>query len=47
MRPNRYQAGMHWDPGTYFNWAHFMALAGAPIVPRGTAGTSSAKWISA
>jgi N-acetylmuramoyl-L-alanine amidase len=34
-----YQAGMHWDPGTYFNWARFMALAGAPIVPRGTAGT--------
>lgn len=34
-----YQAGMHWDPGTYFNWAHFMALAGAPIVPKGTAGT--------
>jgi hypothetical protein len=34
-----YQAGMHWDPGTYFNWAHFMALAGAPITPRGTAGT--------
>ena len=33
-----FQAGMHWDPGTYFNWAHFMALAGAPIVPRGTAG---------
>ena len=34
-----YQAGMHWDPGTYFNWAHFMALVGAPITPRGTAGT--------
>ena len=34
-----FQAGMHWDPGTYFNWAHFMALAGAPIVPRGTSGT--------
>ena len=33
------QAGMHWDPGTYFNWAHFMSLVGAPIVPRGTAGT--------
>lgn len=33
-----YQAGMHWDPGPYFNWAHFMALTGAPIVPRGTAG---------
>jgi hypothetical protein len=30
---------MHWDPGTYFNWAHFMALAGAPITSRGTAGT--------
>jgi N-acetylmuramoyl-L-alanine amidase-like protein len=35
-----YQAGMHWDPGTYFNWAHFMRLAGAPIVPRGTRGTT-------
>jgi hypothetical protein len=34
-----YQAGMHWDPGTYFNWAHFMALAGAPIRPSGNAGT--------
>jgi N-acetylmuramoyl-L-alanine amidase-like protein len=34
-----FQAGMHWDPGPYFNWAHFMALAGAPIVPKGTAGT--------
>ena len=34
-----FQAGMHWDPGTYFNWARFMALAGAPIVPKGTAGT--------
>src|SRR6266513_2667654 len=34
-----YQAGTHWDPGTYFNWAHFMALVGAPITPRGTAGT--------
>ncbi len=22
---------MHWDPGTYFDWAHFMALVGAPI----------------
>ena len=34
-----YQAGMHWDPGTYFNWAHLMALAGAPIRPSGTRGT--------
>jgi N-acetyl-anhydromuramyl-L-alanine amidase AmpD len=24
-------AGMHWDPGPYFDWAHLMALAGAPI----------------
>ena len=34
-----YQAGMHWDPGPYFNWAHFMALVGAPITPSGNAGT--------
>ena len=34
-----YQAGMHWDPGTYFNWAHFMALMGAPIRPSGDPGT--------
>ena len=29
-----YQAGMHWDPGTFFDWAHFMALVGAPITPK-------------
>jgi hypothetical protein len=34
-----YQAGMHWDPGPFFNWAHFMALVGAPITPHGDAGT--------
>jgi hypothetical protein len=34
-----YQAGMHWDPGPFFNWAHFMALVGAPIRPQGDAGT--------
>jgi hypothetical protein len=34
-----YQAGMHWDPGTYFNWSHFMALVGAPIRPSGNPGT--------
>ena len=34
-----YQAGMHWDPGTYFDWAHFMALVGAPIRPAGDPGT--------
>ena len=26
-----FQAGMHWDPGTYFDWARFMTLLGAPI----------------
>jgi N-acetyl-anhydromuramyl-L-alanine amidase AmpD len=26
-----FQAGMHWDPGTYFDWARFMKLVGAPI----------------
>ena len=32
------QAGMHWDPGPFFDWAHFMALLGAPIRPQGNAG---------
>ena len=26
-----FQAGMHWDPGPYFDWARFMRLVGAPI----------------
>jgi len=30
-----YQAGMHWDPGPYFDWARFMNLVGAPIAPGG------------
>lgn len=30
-----YQAGMHWDPGPYFDWARFMSLVGAPITPGG------------
>jgi N-acetylmuramoyl-L-alanine amidase-like protein len=34
-----YQAGMHWDPGTYFDWAYFMRLVGAPLEPSGTVGT--------
>jgi len=34
-----YQAGMHWDPGPYFDWAHFMALVGAPVTPAGSDGT--------
>ena len=24
--------GMHWDPGPYWNWEHYMSLLGAPIV---------------
>ena len=31
-----FQAGMHWDPGPYFDWAQFMALLGAPINPSGS-----------
>jgi N-acetyl-anhydromuramyl-L-alanine amidase AmpD len=26
-----FQAGMHWDPGAFFDWAQFMTLVGAPI----------------
>ncbi|NUR07841.1 MAG: N-acetylmuramoyl-L-alanine amidase [Nocardioidaceae bacterium] len=25
--------GMHWDPGPYWNWEHYMALLGAPLGP--------------
>jgi hypothetical protein len=25
------QAGMHWDPGPFWDWAHYMRLLGAPI----------------
>ena len=27
-----YVRGMHWDPGPYWNWEHYMRLMGAPIV---------------
>ncbi|OIV39064.1 hypothetical protein BIV57_02215 [Mangrovactinospora gilvigrisea] len=30
-------AGMHWDPGPYWDWAHFMKLAGAPLPSHGPA----------
>jgi N-acetyl-anhydromuramyl-L-alanine amidase AmpD len=30
-----FQAGMHWDPGPFWNWSHFMALVGAPTNPSG------------
>jgi N-acetylmuramoyl-L-alanine amidase len=32
-----YQAGMHWDPGPFWDWAHYMTLIGAPITPQGDA----------
>jgi N-acetyl-anhydromuramyl-L-alanine amidase AmpD len=32
-------ATMHWDPGPYWNWGHYMALLGHPILP--TAGLHS------
>lgn len=25
------QAGMHWDPGPFWDWAHYMELLGSPI----------------
>jgi hypothetical protein len=25
--------GMHWDPGPYWNWEHYMALLGSPLKP--------------
>jgi len=31
--------GMHWDPGPYWNWQHYMRLVGAPLVanrPKGS-----------
>ncbi|MFF7636461.1 N-acetylmuramoyl-L-alanine amidase [Kitasatospora sp. NPDC008050] len=26
-------AGMHWDPGTFWDWAHYLELLGAPLRP--------------
>ena len=31
--------GMHWDPGPYWNWNHYFALMGAPIIPTGFPGS--------
>jgi N-acetylmuramoyl-L-alanine amidase len=28
-------AGMHWDPGPFWDWDHYLELVGRPIVPRG------------
>lgn len=29
---------MHWDPGPFWDWARYMELLGAPIVPTATSG---------
>jgi N-acetyl-anhydromuramyl-L-alanine amidase AmpD len=48
-----YVAGMHWDPGPYWDWSAFMALLGAPtdtgrhgVGPAGTAVTIT-PWFAA
>jgi hypothetical protein len=28
-----FQTNMHWDPGPFWDWAHYMELVGAPIAP--------------
>lgn len=28
-------AGMHYDPGPFWNWQYYMALIGAPVIPSG------------
>jgi N-acetyl-anhydromuramyl-L-alanine amidase AmpD len=33
--PTQAQYLMHWDPGPYWDWAHYMTLVGAPIKPSG------------
>ncbi|MCL2728629.1 MAG: N-acetylmuramoyl-L-alanine amidase [Actinomycetia bacterium] len=33
-----YVAGMHWDPGPYWDWNHYMALLGAPTGSGGAGG---------
>ena len=35
---NFYQPRMHWDPGPFWNWAHYMALIGAPITATASGG---------
>jgi hypothetical protein len=31
--------GMHWDPGPYWDWSHYFALMGRPLLPTGTSRT--------
>lgn len=35
------QSIQHWDPGPFWNWAHYMALLGAPIKPARSPGTTN------
>lgn len=35
-----YIPGMHWDPAVYWDWAHYLALLGAPIRANGSARSS-------
>jgi hypothetical protein len=30
---------MHWDPGPFWDWAHYMELLGAPLTPHGDPAT--------
>ncbi|MFF1833485.1 N-acetylmuramoyl-L-alanine amidase [Streptomyces sp. NPDC058231] len=40
-------AGMHWDPGTSWDWEHFMSLLGAPVTgPHGVGPVGSAVTIT-
>lgn len=32
-------AGMHWDPGPFWDWGHYLALLGRPIRPTGGPGS--------
>lgn len=40
------QAGMHWDPGPFWDWAHYMDLVGAPIASSSFSSTQTALTIS-
>ncbi|CAM3987934.1 N-acetylmuramoyl-L-alanine amidase [Kibdelosporangium persicum] len=35
--------GMHWDPGPYWDWAHYFDLLGAPLRPTGNLGLVTIK----
>ncbi|ALG13834.1 N-acetylmuramoyl-L-alanine amidase [Kibdelosporangium phytohabitans] len=35
--------GMHWDPGPYWDWAHYFDLLGAPLRPMGNLGLVTIK----